>query len=92
MTTYEFRRVENPLEADLNKLGQEGWQLVSVLSEASHSSYGGAYCTVAWLQREQKQPGMTYPELAKKYDLSDVTTEQANTLTTVSKTLFWSQE
>lgn len=33
MTAYEYKRLVNPSEAELNVLGVERWRVVSVLSE-----------------------------------------------------------
>jgi len=47
-------RIDGPSEAELNKLGEQGWALISVFSEARRAPYdqGYVYHTVAWLQRQ----------------------------------------
>jgi len=39
---WEYKRVETPNDADLNKFGEEGWELVTVVGGYPYSSSGGS--------------------------------------------------
>ena len=60
---WEYMIVKDPKEGDLNKLGDEGWELVSVIVDTYSPCYGRyqdsydyeAIYSLAYLKREKKE-------------------------------------
>jgi hypothetical protein len=54
MQKWEYTTVYHPSERELNKLGDEGWELVSVAAEVSGNENDISSTVTAYLKRPKK--------------------------------------
>lgn len=54
MQKWEYKIVYLPSESELNKLGNEGWELVSVAADVSGDAHGMSSSMTAYLKRPKK--------------------------------------
>ena len=54
MQKWEYKVVYGPRESELNKLGDEGWELVSVVADTSGDAYSTSSSIYAYLKRPRQ--------------------------------------
>lgn len=51
MQKWEYKKVYDPSESKLNELGDEGWELVSVVADVSGTAYETSSTIYTYLKR-----------------------------------------
>jgi hypothetical protein len=51
MQKWEYKVVHGPSQSELNQLGAEGWELVSVIADVSGDAYSTSSSIKAYLKR-----------------------------------------
>lgn len=50
---YEYKRLENPTESELNHYGAEGWRVAATTFEQSENGFGPLYSTPIFIMERQ---------------------------------------